>query len=74
MAATVNRERRVAALETRRGAKLPIGPLPLITAQVGETSEDAVRRYEGEHGKLPDYGDYPNAIVFIPVEPSRRAA
>lgn len=74
MAGSMNRVGRVEALEMRRGAKRPLGPLALISARPGETSDEAVLRYENEHGKLPDYGDYPRAIVFIPVKPPRRDA
>ena len=74
MARSMNRVGRVDALEMRMGAKLPEGPLPMIIARSGETGDEAVLRYENEHGKLPDYGDYPNAIVIIGVEPEQRAA
>ncbi len=76
MVAGMNRERRIAALETEtRRTKLM--NIPLICARLGDTKDDAVARYVGEHGPLPDDEGDPavmNAIVLIPVAPAVRAA
>ncbi|MEE8612472.1 MAG: hypothetical protein V3V60_07835 [Sphingomonas aquatilis] len=49
--------------------------IPLIAAELGETSDAAVRRYVAGHGPLPevDEGDV-NIIVMVPVAPTRSAA
>lgn len=74
MAAGMNRERRVVALEQRKKARGAV-MFPMISAEPGETSEAAVARYVAEHGPLPevDEGDV-NIIVFVPTERTRRAA
>lgn len=74
MVAGMNRERRVATLEQRRKVRGAV-VIPMISAELGESSDDAVARYVAEHGPLPevDEGDV-NIIVFVPVEPTRRAA
>jgi hypothetical protein len=75
MVAGMNRERRLAALETKTRRTKPMN-IPLICARPGETMEDAVARFVAEHGSLPDtHGDpaVANAIVLIPVAPTRPA-
>lgn len=76
MAAGMNRERRIAALETKTMRTKPMN-IPLICVRAGEAKNDAVVRYVAEHGPLPDdHGDATvmNAIVLIPVAPAMRAA
>ncbi|WP_267386171.1 hypothetical protein [Sphingomonas sp. GC_Shp_3] len=71
MVAGLNRERRVAVLETIK-ADRNRGPvfIQMIAAQTGETSDEAVARYVAEHGPLPEVDDdQVNALVLIPVEP-----
>ena len=72
MAASVNRERRVNALEQRKRSRRAI-KIPLISADVGESSKDAIARYVAEHGPLEEVEDDEiNVIVFIPVVPEHR--
>jgi hypothetical protein len=74
MVAGMKRERRVVALEQRRKSRGVVS-IPLIAAELGETSDAAVRRYVAGHGPLPevDEGDV-NIIVMVPVAPTRSAA
>lgn len=71
MVAGLNRERRVAVLETiRRGKDRGPVSIPLITARIGETSDEAVDRYIAKHGPLPVVeDDQVNAVVLVGVEP-----
>lgn len=77
MVAGMNRERRLAALETKTRRTEPMN-IPLICARLGETKDDAIAHYVAEYGPLPDTDGDPavtNAIVLIPVAPaSRRVA
>lgn len=76
MVAGMNRERRIAALETKTRRTKPMN-IPLICARLGETKDDAVARYVIANGPLPDDdGDAAimNAIVLVPVAPAVRAA
>ena len=71
MVAASNRERRVAALEMIKHDN-ELGPItiPMISADLDETSEQAVERYVAEHGPLPDVPDGKiNVIVLVPVAP-----
>ena len=73
MVSSVNLERRISALEqvSRREETIVI---PIISAELGETSDAAVARYAAGHGDPPKVeGDRVNAIVLIPVTPLRLA-
>lgn len=74
MVAGMNRERRVASLEQRKRGQNAVN-IPMIVARIGETGDEAVARYVDEHGPLTElHGDQVNVVVFVPVEPARRAA
>ena len=69
MVSSMNLDRRITALEhgSRREETISI---PLISAQLGETSDAAVARHAAEHGELAKVeGNRVNAIVLIPVAP-----
>lgn len=69
MVAGTNRERRIAALETKTRMMKPINIL-LICANLGETKDAAVARYLADHGPLlADDGDTTtmDGIVLMPV-------
>ncbi|NNG59784.1 hypothetical protein [Sphingomonas paucimobilis] len=74
MVAGMNRERRVVALEQRKKARGAVS-IPMITAELDESSDAAVARYVAEHGPLPvvEDGDV-NIIVMVPVALTRWAA
>lgn len=74
MASTISRERRTANLEQKKRYRTPVA-IPLIVAESGEDSDDAVARYVAEHGPLPEVEDGDvNVIVMVPVAPMPRVA
>lgn len=72
MVAGMSRERRIAALETRKRYRRNIN-IPLIVAEIGETGDEAVARYVAANGPLDEVeDDQVNAVVMVPVAPKER--